>query len=480
MSNQFEQSFNQYIDQKRCAIELSNICSMLEIDKKTDLVLLRRRLSDKNVTEIINLHDRANTMLQVKISTETTLHLAQAISKLDLAPSRIDLLRLCTEWQTEKGQYEDIDAFVKDKLKEHLGQDKKNIVPKDVVLYGFGRIGRLVARMIVEEPGNQLRLKAIVIRMKNAEELEKRAYLLKKDSIHGEMKGTVNFDIEQSVLIVNGQRIKVITSSDPANIDYTEHNIQDALLIDSTGAFRDEEKLSEHLKSKGISKVLLTAPGKGSLPNIVYGVNHLEYDPKDVNIFSAASCTTNAVVPILKVVHETLGIESGHIETVHAYTNDQNLTDNFHKASRRGRSAPMNMVITETGAASAAVKALPYLKGKLTANSVRVPIPNVSLAILALRLSNETSIEHINQTIKDAAFAGTLIEQIDYSVSKELVSTDVIGNTHALEYDSKATIVSEDKKGVTIYAWYDNEYGYTCQVMRLAKYIAGVLRLTYY
>ena len=480
MSNQFDQNFNDWLSQKKAAIELSNICSILEIDKKTDLVLLRRKLADKNVTEILNLHERAGTMLKTSITIDDTLNIARSISNMEIAPSRIDLLRLSQEWNEERSSHESIDAFVQSKLAKHLGQNKKDIQPKDVVLYGFGRIGRLVARMILEEPGNQLRLKAVVIRMKNAEEIEKRAYLLKKDSIHGEMKGTVAFDMEDSTLIVNGQRIKVITSSDPANIDYSEFGISDALLIDSTGAFRDEEKLSLHLQSNGISKVLLTAPGKGALPNIVYGVNHLEYDPAKINIFSAASCTTNAVVPVLKVVHENYGIESGHIETVHAYTNDQNLTDNFHKASRRGRSAPMNMVITETGAASAAVKALPFLKGKLTANSVRVPIPNVSLAILALRLSKETSIDEMNNAIRKASFSGDLIEQIDFSVSKELVSTDVIGNTHALEYDSKATIVSDDKKGVTIYAWYDNEYGYTCQVMRLAKYIAGVLRMTYY
>lgn len=480
MSNQFDANFNEWMDQKREAIELSNICSKLEIDKKTDLVLLRRKLADKNITEIINLHERANTMLGLHITVAATLCIAKEIEKLDIAPSRIDLLRLFKEWEAEKSNFSSTEDFVKSKLSNHLGQDKKNIEPKDVVLFGFGRIGRLVARMIVEEPGNQLRLKAIVIRMKNPEEIEKRAYLLKKDSIHGEMKGTVAFDIEEGMLIVNGQRIKIITSSNPLDIDYTSYGIKDALLIDSTGAFRTEEQLSQHLQSKGVSKVLLTAPGKGSLPNIVYGVNHLEFDPSKVNVFTAASCTTNAVVPLLKVVYENYGISTGHIETVHAYTNDQNLTDNFHKASRRGRSAPMNMVITETGAASAAVKALPYLKGKLTANSVRVPIPNVSLAILALRLDKETSLDEINNVVREASFYGDLIEQIDYSVSKELVSTDVIGNTHALEYDSKATIVNEDKKGVTLYAWYDNEYGYTCQVMRLAKYIAGVLRLTYY
>jgi len=473
MSQQFDANLNQWILLKKDAIELSNICSNLEIDKKTDLVLLRRKLSDKNVSEIINLHERATVMLGSPISVTDTLQIAKVIEKLNIAPSRIDLFRLCNEWNQEKGNYESLDIFIDSKLVNLIGDDKRQIEAKDVILYGFGRI-------LAEEPGSQLRLKAIVIRMKSPEEIEKRAYLLKKDSIHGEMKGNVAYDVEESMLMVNGQRIKIIIASDPSNIDYTDYGIQDALLIDSTGAFRDEEKLSLHLKSKGVSKVLLTAPAKGDLPNIVYGVNHKDFDPNTTQIFSAASCTTNAVVPILKVVYENFGISSGHIETVHAFTNDQNLVDNFHKADRRGRSAPMNMVITETGAAKAAVKALPYLKGKLTANSVRVPIPNVSLAILHLRLEKETSVVELNETIKKASFSGDLIEQIDYSTSKELVSTDVIGNTHALEYDSNATLLSEDKKGITVYAWYDNEYGYTCQVIRLAKYIANVLRLTYY
>lgn len=479
MNNNYEQNLQNWVEQKRDAIELSNICSKLEIDRKTDLVLLRRKIADKNVTEIMNFHERAKSMLNLPISIHTTLSLAKEIEKLDLAPSRIDLARLSKEWANES-ENTNIADFVKSKLSGHIGQEKISIEPKDVVLYGFGRIGRLVARMILEESGNQLRLKAIVIRMKSPEEIEKRAYLLKKDSIHGQMKGTVAFDIESSTLIVNGQHIKIITTDKPSEIDYTQYGINNALLIDSTGVFRTEEQLSEHLKSTGISKVLLTAPGKGNLPNIVYGVNHKEYDLEKTHIFSAASCTTNAVVPVLKVVYENYGISSGHLETVHAFTNDQNLVDNFHKSTRRGRSAPMNMVITETGAASAAVKALPYLKGKLTANSVRVPIPNVSLAILHLRIDKETSIEELNNTVREAALYGDLIEQIDFSTSSELVSTDVIGNSHALEYDSKATIVSEDKKGITIYAWYDNEYGYTCQVVRLAKYISNVIRLTYY
>jgi glyceraldehyde 3-phosphate dehydrogenase len=476
----FEENLNHWIEQKREALELGNICAKLEFDKKTDLVLFRRKLSDKNVTEIINIHEYAIQFAGQPIDVSTTLKIAQTVQNMDIAPSKIDLGRLAKEWINENSNYNSMEAFLNAKIGNFSIENSKKLEPKDVVLFGFGRIGRLVARMISEENGTQLRLKAIVIRMKNDEEIIKRAYLLKKDSIHGQMKGTVKYDVENGLLITNGQQIKIITESDPANIDYTKYGINNALLIDSTGAFRTEEQLGLHLKSRGIDKVLLTAPAKGSVPNIVYGVNHKNYDINEVKIFSAASCTTNAVVPILKVVDEVYGIQNGHIETVHAFTNDQNLVDNFHKSTRRGRSAPMNMVITETGAASAAVKALPQLKGKLTANSVRVPIPNVSLAILALRLNKETDKDTFNEIIKKAATSGDLIEQIDYSVSTELVSTDVIGNSHALEYDSNATIISDDKKSVTIYAWYDNEFGYTAQVIRLAKYISGVLRNTYY
>ena len=197
-------------------------------------------------------------MLGSPISVTDTLQIAKVIEKLNIAPSRIDLFRLCNEWNQEKGNYESLDIFIDSKLVNLIGDDKRQIEAKDVILYGFGRIGRLVARILAEEPGSQLRLKAIVIRMKSPEEIEKRAYLLKKDSIHGEMKGNVAYDVEESMLIVNGQRIKIIIASDPSNIDYTDYGIQDALLIDSTGAFRDEEKLSLHLKSKGLITRILT------------------------------------------------------------------------------------------------------------------------------------------------------------------------------------------------------------------------------
>jgi len=272
----------------------------------------------------------------------------------------------------------------------------------------------------------------------------------------------------------------MIEAKDHGNVDYESYGISNAVLIDNTGVFRDRERLSLHLKSKGITKVMLTAPGKGDLPNVVYGVNHETLDIANETVFSAASCTTNAIVPILRVVEDNLGIEKGHIETVHAYTNDQNLLDNMHDKFRRGRSAAINMVITETGSASAISKVIPELKDKLTANAVRIPIPNGSLAIMNITVNRETSIEEVNSILKKAALEGPLVSQIKYSIDRELVSSDIIGNSCPAVFDSPATIVSPDKKNIVLYVWYDNEYGYTKQVIRLTKHVSNVRRLVYF
>ena len=466
---------------EKSALELINIAGTLWLDKNVELVILRRNIVDARYTEVLNNKEYTKKYLDLPLTIEILVGLAKAISKLEIAPTRIDLATLGKEW-LEEGK-SDYDAFVAEKLKDY-GKDKRVIKPIDVVLFGFGRIGRLAARELIQQHGNgeQLRLRAIVTRGKNTdEEIKKRSSLLRKDSVHGKFRGVITEDYSKKSLIANGNEIHMIVSDNPADIDYTAYGINDALLIDNSGIFRDEEKLSTHLKAKGISKVLLTAPGKGSLPNIVYGVNHLDFNPDNGQIFTAASCTTNAISPIIKVIGEKLGIESGHIETVHSYTNDQNLLDNYHKSYRRGRSAPLNMVITETGAASAITKVMPAMAGKFTGNAVRVPTPDVSLAILNLNLSKEVaSIDEVNGIIRNAATFGDLVEQIDYSTSQELVSTDCVGNSHASILDSHATLISPNKKSIVLYVWYDNEYGYTRQVIRLAKYLGKVQRLTYY
>ena len=480
MLNKYESELKVWIAKEKQAIELINVVGKLSFDNAIELVLFRKPLIDVSASEILSSHLYAQQIIGKAIEVEDTLAIANEIAALAIAPSRIDLGRLASEWLEEKNNFNSIANFVQTKLATHIGLDKKVLKPKDVVLYGFGRIGRIAARELVMQAGKgeQLRLRAIVTRSNSDKDISKIADLLIYDSVHGPFNGTIVEDFENKALIINGQTIAMIAAKDAASIDYTVYGINDALVIDNTGVLRDREGLASHLKAKGVAKVLLTAPG-GGVPNIVFGVNH-EQQAADENIFSAASCTTNAIVPVLKVIDEAFGIEKGHIETVHSYTNDQNLLDNYHEKYRRGRSAALNMVITETGADKAVSKVLPHLTGILTGNAVRVPTPDVSLAILNLNFKKEVSLAAINDSLKQASLFGDLVEQIEYSISNELVSSDLIGNTHASIVDSPATILAKDGKGAVLYVWYDNEYGYTRQVIRLAKSIAGVIRLRYY
>ena len=466
-------------DRRRATVEFIRIISDLWYDDTIELILFRNQLIDRNVSEILNLVEYASEFVEKPISIFDAVEIAREIKNQKLPPSKIDIGKLVYEYHIENNS-QNIEDFIVEKLSD--AKKSNGIEPKDVVLYGFGRIGRLLARELMTRTGkgNLMRLRAIVTRGEITETvLEKRAALLRNDSVHGDFPGTVSADIEKQALIINGTTVNIISANSPEEIDYTSYGIFDALVIDNTGAFRDKEALSRHLASKGVSKVLLTAPGKG-VPNIVHGVNHLEYEPTKVDVFSAASCTTNAITPVLKVMEDSFGVINGHLETIHAYTNDQNLVDNMHKKYRRGRAAALNMVITETGAGSAVSKALPSFEGKLTSNAIRVPVPNGSLAILNLRLENAASKETINSVMKKYALEGDLVEQIKYSLSNELVSSDIVGTSAPAIFDSNATISNNDGKNVILYVWYDNEYGYSHQVIRLARYISQVRRFTYY
>ena len=482
IKEQADQSLQNWREHEKKAIELLKIVGELRFDKSIELILFRRDIYDSRPSEVLNDHLYAKNYVKKPISLETTLNLAKSIAKLDLAPSRIDIGRLAKEWLSLEEEM-DIDAFVLDKLNDFVGQDKKQIEPKDVILYGFGRIGRLAARRLIEMTGrgDQLRLKAIVLRQKMSDvraELNKRATLLRKDSVHGKFRGIIKVDKDSSALVVNGNRVQVIFAGHPSEIDYTEYGINDALVIDNTGAWRDKDGLSQHLRP-GVSQVLFTAPAKG-IPNIVHGINQKTVNFKEDKIVCAASCTTNAIVPVLKVINDGFGIKNGHIESVHAYTSAQNLLDNFHKKERRGRAAAVNMVITSTGAATAVGVVMPELGGKLTGSAIRVPTPNVSLAILNLNVEKATNVKEIQDLVLDASLHGDLVEQINYSTSKEFVSSDAVGTTCSSLFDAPSVKVSEDGKNITLYVWYDNEYGYTCQVLRLSKYISQVRRLRYY
>ncbi len=478
----FNNSLKSWIDNEMAAAELINIASRLWYEKSIELILLRSVVINRGSGKILNKHIRAETILNKPVRVQDSLLIAKAILEEDVAPARIDIGRLNSEWTDEKDQYPSVNAFVRRKLKTFIGVPPRSTQTQDVVLYGFGRIGRLLARELAlfAGDGSHLRLRAIVTRSNSPEEIKKRVSLFRRDSVHGHFPGVANEDLDNSCMIVNGQIIHFIAAKQPEDVDYTSYGIENAMVIDNTGVFRDREGLSRHLKAKGVAKVLLTAPGKGDIPNIVYGVNQNSVDIDKETIFSAASCTTNAIVPGLEVLENKYGIIKGHIETIHAYTNDQNLLDNYHKKSRRGRSAPLNMVITETGAGSAAAKAIPSLKGKLTSNAVRVPVPNVSLAILTLELNAQVTVDEINELFLDASLRGNLIEQIRYSNASEFVSSDGIGDSCPSIYDSPATKVSPDGRTVIVYMWYDNEFGYSSQVIRLARHIGKVKSYRYY
>ncbi len=478
----YEKQLQTWIEDEKAALELIAIVGKLWFDHSIELIIFRNQMVDRSASELLNLHHYAREVVRHPLSVHDTLGLAKAIYENHLAPSRLDIGRIGVQWLDEKNKYANETEFIRNKLADYIGSDKINLKPKDVVLYGFGRIGRIAARELITQAGKgeQLRLRAIVTRDKSPDDIVKRADLLRSDSVHGHFPGTVIADVEHRCIWVNGHKIDMISAGTPEEIDYTTYGIEDALIIDNTGVWRDREGLSRHLKSKGASKVLLTAPGKGDIPNVVHGVNNRNFDLTSENIWSAASCTTNAIIPVLAVIHQTLGIEKGHIETVHSYTNDQNLLDNYHKKFRRGRSAALNLVITETGAESAIAKVMPELAGKFTGNAIRVPTPNVSLAVMNLQLQKITSKDELNEIMRKAALEGDLVEQIQYSFSNELVSSDLVGNPVASIFDSPATIVSKDGKTAVLYVWYDNEYGYTRQVIRFAKQLAGVIRLRYY
>ncbi len=435
-----------------------------------------RALYNQSVTQIMKTHRYVRQVAFNELSEFESSPILEALSQLDLGPSHIDIGKLATNYMAEAAD-SDLSpmAFCERECAEVIGRHVPPLEkPQDVVLYGFGRIGRLLARLLVEKTGSgeQLCLRAIVIRKGSAkDDLQKRASLLRRDSVHGSFNGTIRVDEENQCLIANGNVIRVIYSNDPAEVDYTAYGIDDAIIIDNTGVWRDREALGKHLQCKGAAKVILTAPGKGDIKNIVSGINSRDIEPTDT-ILAAASCTTNAVVPIMKAMNDRFEIVTGHMETVHAYTNDQNLTDNYHSKNRRGRGAPLNMVITETGASSAVIKLLPELAGKLTGNAIRVPTPNVSLAILNLTLAEDTSLEELNDYLRETALHSAMQRQIDYTSSPDVVSSDFVGNRHACIVDGCSTLVNGNR--VVLYVWYDNEFGYACQVVRVAQKLAGI------
>jgi len=464
--------FKEWQSQEAAAERMLPVIGSLYRDKNVVTTVYGRSLVHCTAIDILKAHRFARHTLDNELSVADTWPLLEVISRLDLAPARIDLGKLTFHFRSEAGL--SVDDYVRRELAGvNTGGGPILAEPQDIVLYGFGRIGRLLARILIEKAGSgeKFRLKAAVVRKGAADDLFKRASLLRRDSVHGPFNGIITVDEEENAIIANGNMIRIIYADSPEGVDYTQYGIRNAILIDNTGKWRDRAGLGKHLLAPGIAKVILTAPGKGDIPNVVAGVNEdLIADPE--RIFSAASCTTNAIVPVLKALNDRFGVTHGHIETCHSYTNDQNLIDNYHKASRRGRSAPLNMVITETGAAKAVAKVIPDLAGKLTGNAIRVPTPNVSLVILNLELGRPATAAELNAYLRGMSLESPLQNQIDYTNSPEVVSSDFVGSRHAGVVDSLATIA--EGHHCVLYVWYDNEFGYSCQVVRMVQKMAGL------
>ncbi|WP_406136121.1 glyceraldehyde-3-phosphate dehydrogenase [Streptomyces sp. NBC_01089] len=475
-----DDSFTHWKTREEIAESMIPVIGKLHRERDVTVLLHSRSLVNKSVVSILKTHRFARQIAGVELSVTETLPFLRALTTLDLGPSQIDIGLLAEAYKTDDRGLS-AEEFTAEAVAGATGDNKiERREPRDVVLYGFGRIGRLVARLLIEKAGsgNGLRLRAIVVRKGSADDAKdivKRASLLRRDSIHGQFQGTITVDEANNTIIANGNEIKVIYSDAPTSVDYTEYGIKNAILIDNTGKWRDREGLSQHLRP-GIAKVVLTAPGKGDVPNVVHGVNHDMIKP-DEQILSCASCTTNAIVPPLKAMADEYGVLRGHVETIHSFTNDQNLLDNYHVGDRRGRSAPLNMVITETGAASAVAKALPDLQATITGSSVRVPVPDVSIAILSLRLGREATRDEVLDYLRNVSLSSPLKRQIDFTSAPDAVSSDFIGSRHASIVDAGATKVDGDN--AILYLWYDNEFGYSCQVIRVVQYVSGVEYPTY-
>ncbi len=474
MTLSHEQEYqNSWQERQDYAESMQPLIGRLYRNQGVEISVYGRPLVNTSTIDVIKAHKTVARFEERKLRLRESFPFLEVISKMQLAPGRVDLGKLAYAYiYKNAGEGRSIEEFLSAELAELLNQGARP-EPRDVVLYGFGRIGRVLARLLIERGGSHadLRLRAIVVRGGRDGDLEKRASLLRRDSIHGPFNGSITVDHEKGAIKANGNYIQVIYANSPEEVDYTKYGIENALVVDNTGVWKDEDGLGKHLQSIGASKVLLTAPAKGDIKNIVYGVNNSDIQSED-KIVSAASCTTNAITPVLKALNDKFGINNGHVETVHSYTNDQNLIDNYHKAERRGRSAALNMVITSTGAAKAVAKALPELAGKLTGNAIRVPTPNVSMAILNLNLAKETTAEELNEYLRESSLYSELRDQIDYTASTEIVSTDLVGSRYAGVVDSQATIVDGDR--VVLYVWYDNEFGYSCQVVRVMQDMAEV------
>jgi len=324
---------------------------------------------------------------------------------------------------------------------------------------GFGRIGRLTLRAINQYQANKLEVAAV----NDLTDTKTNAHLLKWDTTYGPYPGKV--EAAEDSILVDGKKIKVLSERDPGNIPWQDYGVD--IVIESTGLFTDATKAAAHLKS-GAKKVLISAPARNEDVTIVLGVNEDDYIPTKHNIISNASCTTNCIAPVVKVLHQSFGVSKGLMTTIHAYTNDQRILDMYHRDLRRARTAAMNIIPTTTGAAKAVTQVIPELKGRIHGLAFRIPVATVSVVDLVADLDKEVTVEQVNQAFKAAA-EGPLAGILEYC-QDELVSIDFKGNPASSIVDAPSTMVIAGNM-VKILSWYDNEWGYSCRLGDLASYI---------
>ncbi len=328
---------------------------------------------------------------------------------------------------------------------------------------GFGRIGRNILRAAIQRGAN-----LDVVLINDVDKPKTLAHLFKYDSVHGIFPGTV--ESTEDAVVVNGKKIAVSAKRDPSELAHKEHKVDVAL--ECSGRFTNRPDAEKHLKA-GARKVIISAPGKGQDLSLCYGINHEKYDPAKHDVISNASCTTNCLAPLAKVLMETFGLERGLMTTIHSYTNDQRILDLPHEDLRRARAAAINMIPSSTGAAKMIGEVIPELKGKLNGTSIRVPTPNVSIVDLTAQLSRKTTVDELNAAFKAAA-EGKLKGVLEYN-TEQTVSVDYNGNPASSIFDATQTAVADDGKFVKVFSWYDNEWGFSNRMVDVALYIGGKL-----
>lgn len=464
------QVFNEKLD---LAHEMIPIIKRLHRDYNVVLSIFSQALLGADDIGVVRAHRFARHVVDRPLSMQSTLDILRVLDSLELVPASLDLGSLVVRFNRDPEG--DLEAFLRAQLTDII--DKRSARHhRDVVLYGFERVGRMIARLLIARDSEYAgpRLRAIVVPPRGNDTVSIGA-LLRRDSVHGQFAGSVIVDEEAGTVTANGVEIQVITTEDAASVDYAAHGIEHAIVVDNSRESQDRAGLEQHLAASGVERVVLVGRGEGDVKNVVYGINDHEItDDQAGKVVATASCTTNAVATILSALDGRYGIRHAHIESVHAYTSDQSLLDEYHSSPRRGRAANLNIVPASTGAEQAVAEVLPALQGKVTAAAVRVPVPDVSMAALNLALDKNVDRDGLNNYLRKVSLYSTMKQQVDFTTSPTVVSSDFAGSDYNCIVDGATTMAHDNHVSVRI--WYDNDVSHARQSLRIIEHIAGARR----